>query len=49
MGYFSGQVINIKGERYEILRVDTFNNIVTCQKFNSVDTKLFDFSIDELE
>lgn len=49
MGFYSGQIVTVKGERYEILRVDFYNNFLTCQKFNSIDIKLFDFSIDEVE
>lgn len=49
MGYYSGQIITVKGERYEILRVDLYNNLLTCKRFNSIDTELFDFSIEEVE
>lgn len=49
MGYFSGQVVLVNGEKYEVLRVDNYNNIVSCRRFNSIETKIFDFSVDELE
>jgi len=49
MGFYSGQVINVKNERYEVLKVDQYNHLVTCQRFNSVEAKLFDFSFEEVE
>lgn len=49
MGFYSGQIVTVKGERYEILRVDLYNNLLICQRFNSLDGKLFDFNINEVE
>lgn len=44
-----GQVITIKKKRYEILRVDTYNEVVVCVEFNSSDGKTHIFSIEEVE
>lgn len=49
MGFYSGQVITVKGEKYEVLRVDTLYNLLTCKRFNNIDTELFDFSFEEVE
>lgn len=49
MEFYSGQVIKVKAEKYEVLRVDLYNNLLTCQKFNSLDSKIFDFSFEEVE
>lgn len=49
MGFYSGQVITVNKERYEVLRVDLYNNILTCVRYNSIETKLFDFSVEEVE
>ena len=48
MGFYSGQVITVKGEKYEVLRADTLYNLLTCKRFNSIETKLFDFSFEEV-
>ena len=43
-----GQVITVKKKRYEILRVDSFNEVVVCVEFNSSDGKINIFSIEEV-
>ena len=42
-----GQVITVKKKRYEILRVDLYNEVIVW--FNSSDRKLHIFSIEEVE
>ncbi|CAH0438227.1 Conserved hypothetical protein [Clostridium neonatale] len=44
-----GQVITVKKKRYEILRVDLYNEVIVCVEFNSSDRKLHIFSIEEVE
>lgn len=46
---YSGQIVTVRGQKYEVLKVNFTYGIVTCVKFNSADTKLVDFNFDELE
>lgn len=49
MESYPGAILTIKNEKWEILRVDNFTQIVTCVRHLSYDRKPKDFTFNEVE